>query len=209
MCTGGHPGGELGKAKELLEKGEINEADFGRILRQACDEKILPCFSEGIFLKYKELIAGPAIQCPNVWAENVNISFSNLKEACSEIETDIRIILTRRKTLVGKDAETGLPRLSRSKIAGVTTFRLSKAHIIQMDPKCVSCNDGRIIGRQSPCSVSNLNTEFAITCGLYFVGKEYLSIPKEIRTELIYTLTKRHMNQETLGIVFETLQHIS
>jgi hypothetical protein len=199
---------ELGKAKELLEKGEISEADLGRILRQVLDEKILAHFSDIVFLKYKKLVAGPNIQCPNSWAKNVNISLSSLKEACSEIEADLRIILARRKALIGKDAKTGSPRLSRSKIAGVVTFRLSKTHIINMNPDCVSCNDQRIMNGQSPCPVSNFNTEFAIICGLHFIEKNYLSIPKEIRTELIYTLTKRHMNQETLGIVFDTLRYI-
>ena len=168
------------------------------------DEKILVRVPETVFLKYKELIAGTSIKCPTALSKNVSIALSSFKEACSEIDADIRIILARRKALIGKD-ETGSPRLSRSKIAGVVTFRLSKTHIIHMPHDCVSCNDDRITKGNPPCAVSNLNTEFAIICGLHFIGKEYLSIHKEIRTELIYSLTKRHMNQETLGIVFDTL----
>jgi len=170
--------------------------------------EILASFSDHIFLKYKSLVESTEIKCPESWAKNLNISLTNLKEACFEIEADLRIILARRKELIGKDEETGSPRLARSKIAGITTFRLARTHIIHMNPDCVRCNDERIIKGRSPCFVSNFNTEFAITCGLDFIGKSYLSIPSEIRTELIYTLTKRHMNQETLGMVFDTLQHI-
>jgi len=199
----------LEKISELLESEKINEADLGRILRQALDEKSLAQFSDSVFLKYKSLVAGPEISCPNSWAKNLNISFTNLKEACSEIEADLHIILARRKDLIGKDEKTGSPRLARSKIAGIVTFRLSRAQIIHMNPDCVLCNDDKIRKHHSPCPVSNFNTEFAIICGLHFINKSYLSIPKEIRTELIYTLTKRHMNQETLGMVFDTLQHIN
>jgi len=194
--------------KDLLDSNKLNEAEIRLILQQALEEKSLAPFPEIIFLKYKSLIEGTKINCPKSWRKNLNISIVSLKEACYEIVDDLHIILTRRKGLIGKDKETGLPRISRSKIAGITTFRLAKAHIIHMNPDCVSCNDDRIKKGQFPCPVSNFNTEFAIICGLHFIKKDYLTIPKEIRTELIYNLTKRHMNQETLGIVFDTLRHI-
>lgn len=168
----------------------------------------ISAFPESIFNKYIKLTNGPDIKCPESWATNINVSITNLKEACLDIETDIRILLERRKDLIGKDKSTGSPRMARSKIAGITTFRLARAHIIHLNPDCVRCNDGKITKKLAPCFVSNFNTEFAIICGLNFIDKTYLSIPNEIRTELIYTLTKRHMNQETLGMVFDSLQYI-
>ncbi|MDR2700986.1 MAG: hypothetical protein LBB72_00980 [Spirochaetaceae bacterium] len=193
---------------QLLREKKINDADIKCIVKQALDEKHLAPFSDSIFLKYKALVASTSISCSNSWSKSLNISFSDLKEACSEIETDLRIILVRRKELIGKDEKTGSPRLARGKIAGVTTFRLARAHIIHLNPDCVRCNDDRIINGQSPCPVMNFNTEFAICCGFEFIKKKYSTLPKEIRAELVYTLTKRHMNQETLGIIFDALQYI-
>jgi len=199
----------LGHIEQLLREGKINDTDLKRIVKQALDEKHLASFADSIFLKYKALAAGTSIGCSNSWSKNLNISFSDLKEACSEIETDLRIILVRRKELIGKDEKTGSPRMARGKIAGVTTFRLARAHIIHLNPDCVKCNDDRIMKGQSPCPVMNLNIEFALCCGLEFVKKTYSTIPKEIRAELVYTLTKRHMNQETLGIIFDALQYMT
>jgi len=194
---------------QLLKENKINDADLKRIVKQTLDEKNLAPLADLIFLKYKALAAGTSIGCPKSNLKDLNLSFTNLKEACSEIETDLRIILVRRKELIGKDKETGSPRMARGKIAGVTTFRLVRAHIIHVNPDCVRCNDDRILKGQPPCYVINLNTEFALYCGLNFIKKTYSTIPKEIRAELVYTLTKRHMNQETLGIIFDTLQYMA
>ena len=34
---------------------------------------------------------------------------------------------------------------------------------------------------------------------------QYLRVPQDLRRELFYSLSYRHVNQETLGLVFDTI----
>jgi len=54
--------------------------------------------------------------------------------------------------------------------------------------------------------VSKLNYYFAVKCAWEYVDIPYLRVPQEIRKELLYSLALRHVNQETLGLVFDTLK---
>ncbi|GBU29621.1 hypothetical protein R84B8_03194 [Treponema sp. R8-4-B8] len=45
----------------------------------------------------------------------------------------------------------------------------------------------------------------AILIGLDYIQKKISDIPVKILDELIYTIKHRHVNQETLGLVFDTL----
>jgi hypothetical protein len=167
------------------------------------DEKILELFSKSVFDQYIGLIEkiGPNIKCNNNWQDILVFSEKALRKACEEIKTDLYVMLARRKKLVGKDEKTGIAMLARGKIAGITTFRLAKAHIIHLSNTCLSCKD-TICGS----GIFTFNYAFAIKCGLHFINKSYNNIPKDIRMELLYTLTNRHTNQETLGIVFDTFK---
>jgi hypothetical protein len=53
--------------------------------------------------------------------------------------------------------------------------------------------------------ISKLNAEFALRCAWEYIGINFLRVPKEIREELFYTFYYRHVNQETLGLVFDTI----
>jgi len=146
--------------------------------------------------------------CAKSWPEAVSFFPYALKKACNEIETDIRILFSRRKNLIGIDEKTGISLISIGKVAGVTAYRLAKADIIQLSSCCMDCFQERLEKKEKPCSVSTLNTELAVICGLILIGKKYADIHNDVRNEILYTLINRHTNQETLGVIFDTLKII-
>jgi len=126
--------------------------------------------------------------------ETFNLYFSALKEAINQIKMDLKILYMRRGNLIGN------MRMSEGKIAGVIAFRLAKAHIIHIHRKCNVCS--------KKCH-SHLNISIAIRMGLEYIHKKYTELTTGIRNELIYTIKNRHVNQETLGLVFDTLKESS
>jgi hypothetical protein len=51
-----------------------------------------------------------------------------------------------------------------------------------------------------------MNTEFALLCGAEFIQVQFVRIDQFIQRELFYQLTTRHVNQETLGLVFDAIR---
>jgi len=167
-------------------------------------EKALKKLENGIYNKYIDLAVDEMDKKCKFRNEIVHApaegSFelcqSNLKAACVDIVKDIKILLDRRGKLIGKNRPT------RGKIAGITAFRLSRRHIVHIHPNCVNCKDDY-------CKKNRitLNNKLAICCAFHFIKKKYSFIDTEITNEIIYTMINRHMNQETLGIVFDTIKH--
>jgi len=121
-----------------------------------------------------------------------HINFFSLIDACEEITKDIRFMLERRGTRIGAN------RPSPGKIAGVMVYRLSRSHIIHLFEGCASC--------EYQCA-SKLNYKFAVVCAWNYIDIPYLRVPQDIRRELLYSLALRHVNQETLALVFDTILH--
>jgi len=121
-----------------------------------------------------------------------HVNLFKLREACEEASKDIRIIFERRGRRMGAD------RPSLGKIAGVLVYRLSRSHIIHLFEGCAQC--------EHQCA-SKLNYKFAVKCAWEYVGISYLRVKEEIRRELLYSLTLRHVNQETLALVFDTIYY--
>jgi len=117
-----------------------------------------------------------------------HINLYNLKEACEEITKDIGFLLQRRGSLIGRP--------SLGKIAGVIVYRLSRIQIINLFEGCASC--------QYQCA-SKIGYEFAVKCAWSYINISYLRVPQDLRRELFYSLSHRHVNQETLGLVFDTI----
>lgn len=111
-------------------------------------------------------------------------------DAVQEIEKDIRFLIKRRGKLI-----SGI-KPSPGKIAGIIAFRLAKNQIIHLLDDCASCS--------KQCAVW-LNSEFALRCAWEYIGIKYARVNDTIRRELFYTLNYRHVNQETLGLVFDTI----
>jgi len=190
----------------LLFGRDVSEADIVKKLKQIYDEKTISLFPKSIFDQYVSLVERESLGCTNPQKSDLYFSQKALLEACEDIEMDLCVMLTRRKQLVGRDEQTGYPKLARGKIAGIATFRLARAPIIHLSSTCISCWDAK--KGKPQCSARTLNFAFAIKCGLHFIGKKYTDIPKEVRKEILYTLGKRHTNQETLGIVFDAIKRL-
>jgi hypothetical protein len=119
-----------------------------------------------------------------------HINLFSLIEACEEILKDVRFMLERRGARIGAN------RPSPGKIAGVMVYRLSRSHIIHLMEGCASC--------EKQCA-AKLNFKFAVKCAWEYVGIPYLRVKEEIRRELLYSLALRHVNQETLALVFDII----
>ena len=118
------------------------------------------------------------------------VNHYNLNDACTEIKKDILFLLKRRAKLID------LLKPSFGKIAGIISYRLAKSHIVHLCEGCLGC---------SIRCASKLNTEFALRCAWEYIGIQYLRVPAEVRKELFYSFSYRHINQETLGLVFDTV----
>ena len=129
--------------------------------------------------------------------EVFHINYSELKEAIEQIKKDITIMFTRRGDLIAD------MRMSEGKIAGSITYRLAKAHVIHVHRKCNVCPE-KCFSR----TFSHTNNLIAILVGLNYINKKFDTLPVKIRDELIYTLKHRHVNQETLGLVFDTMKEL-
>ena len=116
---------------------------------------------------------------------------SCLKEAIHQIRMDIEILYYRRGKLITES------RMSEGKIAGIITYRLAKAHINNVCKQCVNCGKGKCF--------SHIGIIFAIRFGLDYIHRKFPDLHEGIRKELIYNIKHRHVNQETLGLVFDTL----
>lgn len=125
--------------------------------------------------------------------EMFNVNFSELKEAINKMKMDIKILLMRREKLIGN------MRMSEGKIAGIITYRFVKASIIHIYRNCNVC--------QHKCFL-RINNIIAIMIGLDYINKKYTELSEGIRNELFYTIKHRHINQETLGLVFDTLKEL-
>ena len=160
-------------------------------------DAFLAGLEEIIVKKYKECItdsrkmlceASQNREVGSIGKPVFHVNFYNLKEACEEIIKDIRFILERRGSLIGRP--------SPGKIAGVIVYRLSRIQIINLFEGCASC--------QYQCA-NKIDYEFAVKCAWSYIGISYLRVPQDLRRELLYSLSHRHVNQETLGLVFDTI----
>ena len=132
------------------------------------------------------------ISDPNFDPFNVNLPA--FKKTIEQIRKDIKILHFRRGKLIGN------LHTSEGKIAGIIAYRLVKAHIINTSRLCNN-------GCKFKC-LARLNIEIAIRIGCDYIHKKYLDLPEGIRQELVYTIRYRHVNQETLGLVFDTLMEV-
>ncbi|TGL13512.1 hypothetical protein [Leptospira meyeri] len=78
-------------------------------------------------------------------------------------------------------------------MAGIIVFRLSRWPIIGTSDK--QLHSGEVFGKFTFLA--------ATLTGLNFINKNFSQIDEMCRTELLYTLMRRHVNQETLGLVFD------
>jgi len=155
-------------------------------------------FKKLIYIKYLDTVKSIKKPCEIEKKGDTSfaISHENLVKAIIEVAEDIRILKYRRGPLIGCN-ENGEFAPLLGKICGIITFRLSRRQIIHIFPKCLSCKEGCFF---------ELNYVLAIVISLGFIEKTYWQIPNEIFKELLFALVSRHVNQETLGLVFDTIK---
>jgi len=120
-----------------------------------------------------------------------HIDHSILNDSYVEMRSDILFLIKRRGELIDS------LKPSFGKIAGIMAYRLAKNHIVHLQEGCASC--------YKQCAAKKLNQVFAIRCAWEYIGIQYYRVLKEIRAELFYSFSYRHVNQETLGLVFDTI----
>lgn len=123
----------------------------------------------------------------DVPAENLTISKMALAGAFGEAAMDVQIMFVRRKCRKG---------VSASKIAGAILFRLCRFAPVHLAG-----------GAEENTTALEINALAALA----LVCKAVLHVspgtfPDPFTKELLYTLSRRHMNQETLGLALDMLQ---
>jgi hypothetical protein len=117
--------------------------------------------------------------------KNIFLSKIALVDALAEICKDIDFIGKRRKS----------SNITRGKIAGVIVYRIAKANIIHT-------NDITLLENRHFLKVNSL---IALAIGFNYIKIDSKSIPILLLSEMMYSLTRRHVNQETLGLVFDAM----
>lgn len=136
--------------------------------------------------QYKKIVSDIATNA-GISTSEIYISSKALTLALAEAKTDLEIMTMRRRPSKG---------ISPAKIAGIITFRLSRFAPINLMGKALE--NGIAL---------KLNDLVALTLAFKgILGIDIKSIASSHATkELQYTLARRHMNQETLGLAFELL----
>jgi hypothetical protein len=106
--------------------------------------------------------------------------------AFAEVSKDLKIMSYRRQ--IKKDG------ISQGKIAAVFIFRLVRWNIISL-PLALANDEISL----------KLNYLAALAFGLNLIGLDISKVPTSINVELAYTVMRRHINQETLGLCLDVL----
>ena len=119
--------------------------------------------------------------------EEIHISNNSLALAFAEAATDLQIMALRRQPKSG---------ISLPKIAGILTFRLARFAPINLIGVALE-NDIAL----------KLNELTALALSMKAIMHMDISLVESdhVTKELQYTLARRHMNQETLGLAFDIL----
>lgn len=128
----------------------------------------------------------------------VNISSNELALALGEARKDLVIMVTRRISLTSK---SGGPEkfdgLSIGKLAGILVFRLSRYRIVHVDTSALDSKNLRAL---------KLSSKLQELAALRFASETILKVhPLVWHPELLYVLSRRHINQEMLGVTFDVI----
>lgn len=121
---------------------------------------------------------------------NIFVSKTALNDAVDEIVRDVEIMRHRRGSVNPQ---------TRGKIAGIIVFRLSRWNIL-------STQNPRLLEDRVFIKFNHL---LALSVGLAYIQIPYSRLNEYSRTELLYSMSRRHVNQETLGLVLDIIrQHV-
>lgn len=121
-----------------------------------------------------------------------SFSYSNkaVMEATTESIRDFVIMAYRR--MEDSDIQP-----SPGKFAGIITYRFSKARLVHSIEPAL----------QEDSSFLRLDHQIAVRLGLLYLGMDCIdrSRLEKVINELIYSLTRRHVNQETIGLIYDSV----
>jgi hypothetical protein len=128
----------------------------------------------------------------------INVSANELALALSEARKDLVIMVTRRISLTSKSGGPGkFDGLSIGKLAGILVFRLSRYRIVHVDTSSLAPTDLRAL---------KLSSKLQELAALRFASETILKVhPLVWHPELLYVLSRRHINQEMLGVTFDVI----
>ena len=122
----------------------------------------------------------------------IDINENELALALSEARKDLVIMVTRRMTV-----DKPFNGLSIGKLAGILVFRLSRYRVVHVNATDLPSSDTRIV------KIASKLQELA---ALRFASEAILKVhPKDWHPELLYVLSRRHINQEMLGVTFDVI----
>ena len=116
----------------------------------------------------------------------ISYSEQELSFAVAEAELDVRYLLGRRSPKDG---------ISQGKIAGVVAFRLARFKILHFAEEAFSHAQAPFVQELAALLLVNR---------LFIKNKD---VPARGLYELAYQLSRRHANQETLGVFFDVFTH--
>ena len=129
-------------------------------------------------------ILGDICDAAGIKRAYINVSSYALCSVASEVKRDIKALRMRRSLSHG---------VSSGKIAGAVAFRLTKARVLALSSEIIEDS-----------LAQTLEINVAIAMGLELVETNFSIWPKNLLRELKFFLAKRHSNQESLGICFDT-----
>lgn len=122
----------------------------------------------------------------------VDINENELALALSEARKDLVIMVARRMTV-----DKPFNGLSIGKLAGILVFRLSRYRIVHVNVSQLPSGNTRTF------KIASKLQELA---ALRFASEGILKVhPKDWHPELLYVLSRRHINQEMLGVTFDVI----
>jgi hypothetical protein len=128
----------------------------------------------------------------------IDVSSYELALALSEARKDLVIMVTRPISLTSK---SGGPEkfdgLSVGKLAGILVFRLSRYRIVHVNTSEIDPKNLRAL---------KLSSKLQELAALRFASETILKVhPLVWHPELLYILSRRHINQKMLGVTFDII----
>lgn len=117
---------------------------------------------------------------------HIVVSKCGISTVFNEVQSDLKALQMRRPFTHG---------ISRGKIAGSLAFRLCKTPVISMTPEVAEAQ-----------MAQKLPVDVAVGLAFELVGTNFGIWPVSLVREIKYFLAKRHSNQESLGICFDTIE---
>ena len=158
------------------------------------NSEMLPAdLQDRLTVLFIEAVESVAAECA-VPDDALDCSAAEVALALEEARKDLEIMAFRRGASGSAESFSGL---SVGKLAGVLLFRLSRYRIINIIEDALQGCDLKV--RRKAFKIQEL-------AALRFVCEHILLIrPKRWNPELLYVLSRRHINQEMLGVSFDIL----